>query len=617
MLTQCGNRLLLLMNVGECMTETRKIPAAEGTPLRILQAGVDTLLVNFKLAGEDGKPNGEHLSDEAIAQLDAWQAVARKEHADVPTSLLFRYQLADGDCAQTVLMRPHGHGVWSWLLHCDDVRLAFAPGSLNGGVFCQARFSSHLLWTLGPEQAIITLEAMLYDFLGRMIYQQASEIHLCVDIQGFDFSQLAWERCFVSRVVRMRARSEVPCEEEQAGGLSPADLRSLEEKIREQGHEGSGADEVMCFPCATTVHRRLATLDFGSHGSAISAQLYHKTKEIKAHHKDWFETVWAGSPAGYDPALPVWRLEFRFKRKFLAEFDLNEAFETLGRLEALWRYATFQWLRMVDLEGVTDSNPSRWPTHPVWQRIQEAFTVVDEAASAPAALMDEATCVDYLLAAHPEQLLEEALGVLEGVEQQPTEHEETHAVAGALLAARHAFVDEPVEVLRALAREAVDCLRALDPAALSVLLARLAPAPAPDLRKVLVRRARRLGRKRVLLTGLVGYASSYAAVLADEELTWVGGKRPPTAKATAPNLFATMLTIFRDIRDYHAKKHQSHTEMVWLKRLAAGFMTAIELAERRQAAGLELGDDGALLDAFLYGYDYGEAPHVGDETDAA
>lgn len=86
--------------------------------------------------------------------------------------------------------------------------------------------------------------------------------------------------------------------------------------------------------------------------------------------------------------------------------------------------------------------------------------------------------------------------------------------------------------------------------------------------------------------------TSYAAVLEDEELTWVGGKRPPTAIATAPNLFTTMLTIFRDIRAYHEKKHQSHTELVWLKRLSAG---------------LDDIDDAALLDEFVYGYSYDAA----------
>lgn len=147
------------------MTETMETLPADVAPVRLLQAGVDTLLVNFKFAGEDDKPNGQHLPDEIIGQLDEWQAAARKAHDDVATPLLFRYTLADMTCEQTLLMRTHGHGVWSWLLYSDDLRLALSPGSLNGGVFCQVRFSSHLLWTLGPERSIVALEAMLYDFL--------------------------------------------------------------------------------------------------------------------------------------------------------------------------------------------------------------------------------------------------------------------------------------------------------------------------------------------------------------------------------------------------------------------------------------------------------------------
>jgi hypothetical protein len=236
-----------------------------------------------------------------------------------------------------------------------------------------------------------------------------------------------------------------------------------------------------------------------------------------------------------------------------------------------------------------------------WDRIIIPTRPYESAAASP---MDEATCIDYLVAQCPDVLVAETLAALQTTDEVKSGQADEQAMADALVAARHAFIDEPREVMRSLACEALDCLRAFDPAALSALLSRLAPAPAPDLRKVLVRRARRLGRKKTLLAGLAGYASSYAAVLEDEELTWVGGKRPPTALATSPNLFATMLTIFRDIRAYHEKKHQTHTEVVWLKRLSAGFRTAMELAERRQAAGLDVGDDAALFDAFVYGYSY-------------
>ena len=187
-------------------------------------------------------------------------------------------------------MRPHGSGVWSWLVYSDDLKLSLSYGNMNGGVFCQARFSAHLLWAIGPESAIIALDAMLYEFIGHMVYHQASEIHLCADVQGWDVPKLDWLNAFVSRVVRIRDRPEPPTEEEQAGGLSPSACRKLEASI--QASPTNEPPDTVAIPMVTTAHRKVATLDFGSHGSDISCQIYNKSAEIKAHNKQWFIPVW-------------------------------------------------------------------------------------------------------------------------------------------------------------------------------------------------------------------------------------------------------------------------------------------------------------------------------------
>jgi len=344
-----------------------------GEPLpTIINAGVDTFMVNYKFAGDDDKPNGSSLPEHIIEQLDAWQAIARKEHEVVATDLLFKYTADGKQYEQSLLMRPHGSGIWSWLVYSDDIKLSLSYGNMNGGVFCQARFSAHLLWSIGPESALIALDAMLYDFIGSMVYQQASEIHLCTDVQGWDMATLDWQNAFVSRVVRIRERPEVPTEEEQAGGLSPSDIRKVEDSVQDGIHN----DETLAYPMATTTHRRIATLDFGSHGSAISCQIYNKSAEIKVHNKGWFEPIWAACP-DYNPDLTVWRVEFRIKRKFLAAFHLNEAFSVLGQLELLWKYCTEEWLRYVDLSASSDTNKSRLPTHEAWEVIQAAYSSQD------------------------------------------------------------------------------------------------------------------------------------------------------------------------------------------------------------------------------------------------
>ncbi len=134
--------------------------------------------------------------------------------------------------------------------------------------------------------------------------------------------------------------------------------------------------ETVAYPMATTTHRKIATLDFGSHGSNISCQIYNKSAEIKVHNKGWFEPIWAACP-DYNPDLTVWRVEFRIKRKFLATFHLNEAFSVLSQLELLWKYATMEWLRYVDLSASSDTNKSRLPTHAAWEVIQAAYSSQD------------------------------------------------------------------------------------------------------------------------------------------------------------------------------------------------------------------------------------------------
>ncbi len=186
-------------------------------------------------------------------------------------------------------------------------------------------------------------------------------------------SQLDWQNAFVSRVVRIRERPEPPTEEEQTGGLSPSAIRKLEASIQDGIHNET---ETVAYPMVTTAHRKIATLDFGSHGSNISCQIYNKSAEIIAHEKGWFKPIWSVNDL-YNPDLIVWRIEFRIKRKFLATFQLNEAFSVLSQLQLLWKYCTEEWLRYVDLSASSDTNKSRLPTHPAWKVIQDAYSAHD------------------------------------------------------------------------------------------------------------------------------------------------------------------------------------------------------------------------------------------------
>ncbi len=556
---------------------------------KIINAGVDTLLVNFKFVGDDDKPNGDHMPEHVAMQLDEWQARARKEHDVLATDLLFSYRVGEEETQQTLLMRPHGSGIWSWLLYSDDVRLSLSYGTMNGGVFCQARFSAHLLWSIGPQAALIALESTLYDLIGAMVYSQASEIHLCCDVQGWDVSGIDWQNVFVSRVVRIRERPEVPTEEEQEGGLSPNEVRKLEEVIQEQVQEGPA------YPFPTTVHRRIATLDFGSHGSDISCQIYNKSAEIKKHRKEWFLPIWQAN--GYDPEQTVWRVEFRFKRKFLASFDLNEVFSVLGRMDQLWTYATTEWLRYVDLSSSHDSNKSRLATHPAWRVIQAAYSVQCE-TDTRAREGEQQVRLTHLLDKKPLQVLEQAVCLSAQAEQAvtpsvPAEQVEHHIVEQ-VFAVRETFRDQPQEVIQQMAQEVVSSLL---PEQVGHVVACLSPEPFQEVQAGLIKRTRTMAKRKACIAGGMGYMRSAVALAGDE----IAGSRPGASaqekQGALPDLLASLVWFFGQGRKYDDSRNRSHKEEVLKKRVAYGFITAQRLEEERAVHGVDLleADWNALL----------------------
>jgi hypothetical protein len=98
-------------------------------------------------------------------------------------------------------------------------------------------------------------------------------------------------------------------------------------------------------------------------GGDMGARLYDKVLEIITSDKGYLIPLW--NAAGWDGKLPVWRLEFQFKREVLSQFKVQSLSSTLSHLNGLWSYATTEWLKLtIPTEG--DSNRSRWPIHPLW-----------------------------------------------------------------------------------------------------------------------------------------------------------------------------------------------------------------------------------------------------------
>jgi hypothetical protein len=129
----------------------------------------------------------------------------------------------------------------------------------------------------------------------------------------------------------------------------------------------------------------------------VVARLSNKTLETKENGNEGYaELLAALCGEALNPDQDVWRLEFEFKREGakgsrlyapLEEDDPDveieaemsaEELQHIGklqrffpRIEELLPHLTRHWLRLV--EESEDANRSRWPMHPTWQQLRDAF----------------------------------------------------------------------------------------------------------------------------------------------------------------------------------------------------------------------------------------------------
>jgi len=311
--------------------------------VKIVGRGVDTLVMNVSYADAAFQPIKQELAEDLQEELETLQKEAREVEEQIPTRWAFQ--------GIALYMQPKGsRGPWRWVLRSSLLSVAISRGRLNR-VIAQVRLSSEYLWSCETvAQAIVTTSLFLHQLFGKHLWFQLSSVDLCADIIGWDVAQCDWQGGFVSRAVGENVR--------------PADLSD--------------------GPCVA--HRRwkeIATLDFGKHTSPISCCIYHKTAEIRQQSptKIWFYDLWKRK--GWNGIDAVWRVEFRMTREFLHAVKLESVFELPERLPLLWQYCAGQpggaadglpdgWLRYV--VPVEDSNRSRWPVHPAWAIVQQAFS---------------------------------------------------------------------------------------------------------------------------------------------------------------------------------------------------------------------------------------------------
>ena len=287
---------------------------------------IDTFIGNARIDGD--------FPDDLAGQLENLKRRSQEAEEDMPHF-----------AGEVLFIKPHGAGrQWRWILHSPSIHLDVGLGKLTH-IVAKARLSSVLLWEHEIGAALTLLYGFLAEFLQVVFTLQVSEVHLCVDMAGWELS-LDDLSSFItrSRSKGLRLGSEAVDEE-------------LDDSLEAQGPFIAPTDMQLQF-----AGRRLATFDF-SKGAPHACCIYDKTAEIVVSRKDWMQEVWQSN--GWDGESRVTRLEFRYKRECLREMHVEAAYAFLDQIPSLWAYSTKKWLRHPITNG--DPNRARWPVSPLWQ----------------------------------------------------------------------------------------------------------------------------------------------------------------------------------------------------------------------------------------------------------
>jgi hypothetical protein len=300
---------------------------------RVLIAGVDTLILNGKQVNNDDIPCEQQIVPKEVKHLlEDWQEIAQSNDAPCITS--WEHE------GLRLQMWPKGADGWKWLLKNGLIDLMIGA-QLNKSTLVRVRFSSEYLWRRGVHAAVKNTHMFLTHLFDEVLFLQPGEMHLCADVVGLEIPN-DYQRVFISRAKVQRPISE----------------SYLDRPIYR--------------------HSKLETLQFSGHASPMSATIYNKPKEIqvKSHDKVWLHDFWKAK--GWKEDQPVWRVECRPKRKCLHEMDIEEIYDALHKIPALWAYCVGRvgeldgWLRMVT-PNEQDSNRWRWATSDAWQVVQQVF----------------------------------------------------------------------------------------------------------------------------------------------------------------------------------------------------------------------------------------------------
>ena len=241
------------------------------------------------------------------------EAKVRAQEAEEPFPIEFPVT------SQTFLMRPFGLRGYTYWLTSPDFELVLGKGERFPAALIQ--FHSAYLHACGPALAWDLVDLLLrHDIFSTRPEVVVSRVDLYVDFQGW-----------------------IPVVEDLHRFVCQGRQRRVFEEVFVTG-------------------RRLTGFMFGKGG--LAARIYDKTEECRKKGNGWLRDVWQGG----DPALPVWRLEFQFRRLVLSEFHLQGIEEVAQSIQDLWAYGTQRWLSL--RRATRNGQIGHWPEDPAWTQLR-------------------------------------------------------------------------------------------------------------------------------------------------------------------------------------------------------------------------------------------------------
>jgi len=221
--------------------------------------------------------------------------------------------------SQAFLIKPFGLRGYTYWLTSPDFELVLGKGERFPAALIQ--FHSAYLHACGPAMAWDLVDLLLrHDIFSTVPEVVVSRVDLYVDFQGW-----------------------IPVVEDLNRFVCQGRQRRVFEEVFLTG-------------------RRLTGFMFGKGG--LAARIYDKTEECRKKGNGWLRDVWQGG----DPTIPVWRLEFQFRRLVLSEFHLQGIEEVARSIQDLWAYGTYRWLSL--RKATPDWQVGHWPEDPAWTQLR-------------------------------------------------------------------------------------------------------------------------------------------------------------------------------------------------------------------------------------------------------